>query len=171
MNCGGATLQKSEDIGVGASKNDSGAPSPSFPPRLLTFKIPHSHTPIWSDIIPKNGQINNSSSSEVAVGHVNKKMKTENSIAAIREAYRNTKDPNPNMATLRIEPKTQFRNLRLYSVKYTGSTYGIIAIACNGRVIVKGGHRNSAFGGVSTDNIMYPRIGSIIVAVNGYVLP
>ena len=94
-------MQKSEDIGVGASnENDSGAPSPSpsFPPRLLTFKIPDSHTPIWSDIIPYHRQVNNSSSSEV--GHSNKKLKTENSIAAIREAYRNTKI----LATLRIEP-------------------------------------------------------------------
>ena len=162
-------MQKSEDInGVGTSnKNDSGAPSPSpsFPPRLLTLKIPDSHTPIWSDIIPKNRQINNTGSSEV--GHVNKKMKTENSIAAIREAYRNTKD----LETLRIEPNTQLKKPRFYSVKYPGPTYGIIAIACNGRVIVKG-HQNSVFAGVSgTDNITYPRIGSVVVAANGYSLP
>jgi len=68
------------------------------------------------------------------------------------------------LAKLRIEPSIQFNNLRLYNVHYPGPTYGLIMIACNGRVVVKAHQTPQAAN-------QYPKIGSIIVSCNGYVIP
>ena len=68
------------------------------------------------------------------------------------------------LAKLRIEPSIQFNNLRLYNVHYPGPTYGLIMIACNGRVVVKAHQSPQAAN-------QYPKIGSIIVSCNGYVIP
>ena len=86
-------------------------------------------------------------------------IKPSPTIATVRELYRESRV----FAKLKIEPNVQFNNLRLYTVKYPGPAYGLLMVACNGRVIVKAHQTPQA------DE--YPKIGSIIVACNGYVIP
>lgn len=81
-------------------------------------------------------------------------------IAHIQNRYRESRI----LAHLRILPHAQFNNVRLHRVIYPGPQYGLIMVSCNGRVIVKQ-HQ--------TDNsLLFPaKVGSIIVGVNGYLLP
>ncbi|KAL9184883.1 hypothetical protein ACHAXT_002660 [Thalassiosira profunda] len=76
----------------------------------------------------------------------------------IRQLYRQTGD----MTTLKIGPTVQFNRLRVYSIQYPGPKYGLIMVSCNGRVVVKS--HDSA-------GVQLPRVGSIIVGVNGHVIP
>ena len=87
-------------------------------------------------------------------------IKPPPTIATVRERYRESRV----FAKLKIEPTVQFNNLRLYTVKYPGPAYGLLMVACNGRVIVKSHQTPQAAN-------EYPKIGSIIVACNGYVIP
>lgn len=80
--------------------------------------------------------------------------------AHIRNLYRES----GILADLKIPGELHFNKLRLYSVKYPGPHYGLIMVTCNGRVIVKS-HQTD-------DNLLFPtKVGSIIVGVNGYLLP
>lgn len=87
-------------------------------------------------------------------------IKPPPTVATVRERYRESRV----FAKLKIEPTVQFNNLRLYTVKYPGPAYGLLMVACNGRVIVKSHQTPQAAN-------EYPKIGSIIVACNGYVIP
>eukprot|EP00579_Thalassiosira_antarctica_P012345 CAMPEP_0201910104 /NCGR_PEP_ID=MMETSP0903-20130614/1601_1 /ASSEMBLY_ACC=CAM_ASM_000552 /TAXON_ID=420261 /ORGANISM="Thalassiosira antarctica, Strain CCMP982" /LENGTH=1445 /DNA_ID=CAMNT_0048444699 /DNA_START=84 /DNA_END=4421 /DNA_ORIENTATION=- len=87
-------------------------------------------------------------------------------IANIRALYRST----GILAKLKIDPHVQFNNLRVYTVQYPGPTYGLIMVACNGRVVVKA-HHNSEQMNNSHGKDEHPKIGSIIVGVNGYLIP
>ena len=67
------------------------------------------------------------------------------------------------LSDLKIPGELQFNKLRLYTVNYPGPHYGLIMVSCNGRVIVKSQTDN---------NLLFPtKVGSIIVGVNGYLLP
>lgn len=79
-------------------------------------------------------------------------------ISQVRELYRES----GVMAKLKIDPTVQFKGLRIYSVQYPGPTYGLIMVSCNGRVVVKS-HQ--------TSQPNQPKIGSIIVGVNGHLIP
>ena len=80
--------------------------------------------------------------------------------AHIRNLYRES----GILADLKIPGELHFNKLRLYTVKYPGPHYGLIMVTCNGRVIVKS-HQTD-------DNLLFPtKVGSIIVGVNGYLLP
>ena len=68
------------------------------------------------------------------------------------------------LSDLKIPGELQFNKLRLYTVNYPGPHYGLIMVSCNGRVIVKS-H-------LPDNNLLFPtKVGSIIVGVNGYLLP
>lgn len=67
------------------------------------------------------------------------------------------------MGSPSIGPQVQFKNLRLYSVNYPGPSYGLNMVQCHGRVIIKS-HNPS-------NNLNLPRIGAILVGVNGVLLP
>lgn len=82
-------------------------------------------------------------------------------IANVRELYRET----GILARLKIDPHVQFNNLRVFSLRYPGPNYGLIMVACNVRVVVKS--HQSGDGG----DVQNPKIGSIIVGVNGYLIP
>jgi len=83
-------------------------------------------------------------------------------IAHIRELYRESRI----LAKLKIEPHVQFNNIRAYTLEYPGPNYGLIMVSCNGRVVVKS-HQTSS----TSNNTQNPKIGSIIVGVNGYLIP
>lgn len=69
------------------------------------------------------------------------------------------------LAKLKIDPQIRFDKPRVYTLQYPGPTFGLIMVSCNGRVVVKS--HNSAN---ATDTTM-PKIGSIIVGCNGYLIP
>ena len=160
------------------------------PGRVLRYKIPAPHNPTWMDILPyldpkqgwvsrmlPRGHVAYTLSKTQAVNHdnnedqnrSNKKRKVEDeapTIPQIRELFRETRD----MTSLKIEPNFRFNNLRAYTVKYPGPRYNLFLVSCNGRVVVKGYQTDGK--NIMTDNIVqYPKIGSIIVAANGYVIP
>jgi len=144
--------------------DDDGTPSSVNPVRVLRFQMPKNHTPTWLDIV-----INNRDRTEEQQQLIKKHTKNENvdTIAKVREMYRKTND----ITSLRIGPNIRLENVRLYSVKYPGPIYGFIMVSCNGRCVVKG-RQNESVGFLTTkNNEVYPKIGSIIVAVNGYVIP
>ena len=87
-------------------------------------------------------------------------------IANIRELYRTS----GILARLKIDPQVQFDKLRMYTLQYPGPSYGLIMVACNGRVVVKAHHSSDSETGVD-NNSKIPKIGSIIVGVNGYLIP
>ena len=62
MNGGAAKLQNSED---GASNSNSNSHADGAPTsiRLFGYRKPEFHTPIWSDILPRKGRNDSSSSS------------------------------------------------------------------------------------------------------------
>ena len=86
-------------------------------------------------------------------------------IANVRNLYR----ISGVLAKLKIDPHVQFNNLRAYTLQYPGPTYGLIMVACNGRVVVKSHHSPQVAS--SNGNAGLPKIGSIIVGVNGYLIP
>ena len=162
------------------------------PGRVLRYKIPATHNPTWIHILPyldpkqgwvrrtlSTGQVTYTLPKTQAVNHdddnnedqnrSNKKRKVEDeapTIPQIRELFRETRD----MTSLKIEPNFRFNNLRAYTVKYPGPRYNLLLLSCNGRVVVKGYQTDGK--NIMTDNIVqYPKIGSIIVAANGYVIP
>ena len=71
----------------------------------------------------------------------------------VRELYRESRF----FAKLKIEPNVQFNNLPSLNRKYPSPAYGLLMVACNGRVIVKSHQLRAA------DE--YPKIGSTIVAL------
>ena len=76
---------------------------------------------------------------------------------------RNQNHESGILSDLKIPGELQFNKLRLYTVNYPGPHYGLIMVSCNGRVIVKSQTDN---------NLLFPtKVGSIIVGVNGYLLP
>lgn len=83
-------------------------------------------------------------------------------IASIRELYRES----GVLAKLKIDPEIQFNNLRVYSLQYDGPTYGLIMVSCNGRVVVKA-HQSPP----PDNSDPNPKIGSIIVGVNQFLIP
>ncbi|KAL7535077.1 hypothetical protein ACHAXR_007092, partial [Thalassiosira sp. AJA248-18] len=87
-------------------------------------------------------------------------------IAHIRNLYRES----GILAKLKIDSHVQFNNLSVYTVQYPGPTYGLIMVSCNGRVVVKS-HHSAQAAIAKTSNTDNVKIGSIIVGVNGYVLP
>jgi len=96
------------------------------------------------------------------------KNKPRMTIKHIRELYR----ASGILARLKIDPLVQFDNLRAYTVEYPGPAYGLIMVACNGRVVVKA-HHSSVASPMTNNNgeTKIPKIGSIIVGVNGYLIP
>ena len=124
-------------------------------------QLPTSHTPKWSEILPK-GYVSSGCS-----GYQNMRVDDEVTddkltIAQLRVLYR---ESGGDKAKFRIDPHTQFDNLRLHRVKYPGPSYGLTMIYCSGRVIVKS--INSPQLGPCNN----PKVGSIIVAANSRVLP
>lgn len=77
----------------------------------------------------------------------------------LRESYRGCRV----LENLRIPSGTHLIDPRLYSVRYPGPNYGLIMIQCNGRVCIKCHN--------SMNPPARPRIGSIIVALNGRLIP
>ena len=68
------------------------------------------------------------------------------------------------ISDLRIDPNIPLGSLRLYTVNYPGPQYGLIMVFCSNRVVVKS-HQTD-------NNLLFPtRVGSIIVGINGYLLP
>ena len=68
------------------------------------------------------------------------------------------------ISDLRIDPNIPLGSLRLYTVNYPGPQYGLIMVFCSNRVVVKS-HQTD-------NNLLLPtRVGSIIVGINGYLLP
>ena len=135
------------------------------PVRVLRFQIPKKHTPTWLDIV-----VNDRDRNEEQEQQIYRNVKDENvdTIAKVRELYRKTND----VTSLRfIGPNVLLENIRLYSVEYPGPAYGFIMISCNGRCVVKE-YQNESVGFLTTkNNDVYPKIGSIIVAVNGHRIP
>lgn len=81
-------------------------------------------------------------------------------IAQIRNLYKES----GILAKLKIDNHVRFKNLRAYTLQYPGPTYGLIMVSCNGRVVVKCHHG-------SDDSTKMPKIGTIIIGCNGYILP
>lgn len=84
-------------------------------------------------------------------------------ISTIRDLYRKS----GVLAKLRIDPHVQFNHLRVFTIQYPGPAYGLIMVSCNGRVVVKSHHSEPT----SSSNTLNPKIGSIIIGVNGYLIP
>lgn len=91
--------------------------------------------------------------------------KPRTTISDIRELYRSS----GVLARLKIDPDVQFDKMRIYSLQYPGPAYGLIMVACNGRVVVKSHHSSAA--SVTGNGEKIPKIGSIIMGVNGRLLP
>lgn len=81
------------------------------------------------------------------------------SISQLRELYRES----GVMGTRSIGPHVQFNNLRIYTLSCPGPTYGLVMVQCSGRIIVKSHQPEN-----SKD---IARIGSILVSVNGHLIP
>ena len=62
-----------------------------------------------------------------------------------------------------IGPEVKFDNLRIYTVNYPGPSYGLMMVQCHGRIIVKS-HQ-------LPNNLDIPKIGTILVGVNGILIP
>lgn len=88
-------------------------------------------------------------------------------IANLRELYRSTGIFN----SLRVDPRMQLKNMRLYTVQYQGPSYGLIMVSCNARVVVKAQTLEGQAGQSTSLKSETPRIGSIIVAINEHVVP
>jgi len=142
--------------------SNDGTPSSCNPVRVLRFQIPKNHTPTWLDIVVNDRDRNEDEEQEQ---HIERNVKDE-TIAKVRELYRKTND----VTSLRIGPNTRLENVRLYSVKYPGPSYNLIMISCYGRCVVKY-YQNEAAILTTQNNEVFPKIGSIIVAVNGYMIP
>lgn len=70
------------------------------------------------------------------------------------------------MAKVLLDPTVRFNKLRVYTVRYPGPSYGLIMVSYNGRVIVRSFNASRA-----NHNWSKPEVGSIIVAINGLVIP
>ena len=138
---------------------------------------------------PNNGKVVNGGNAAIMrdpnnVNATAKKTARSSSEMVIKILYnKNDNKPRPTMANIRalyhstgilaklkIDPHVQFNNLHVYTVQYPGPTYGLIMVACNGRVVVKA-HHNSEQMNISHGKDEHPKIGSIIVGVNGYLIP
>lgn len=91
--------------------------------------------------------------------------KPRTTISDIRELYRSS----GILARLKIDPQVQFVKMRIYNLQYPGPSYGLIMVACNGRVVIKSHHSSAASASGNGEKI--PKIGAIIVGVNGRLLP
>ena len=90
---------------------------------------------------------------------------TRITIARIRGLYRES----GVLAKLKIDPNVEFNALRVYSLHYLGPTYGLIMVACNGRVVVKAHQQQQT--AADDSGVQLPKIGSIIVGVTQILIP